>query len=184
MARVPKKVYKPRPDNPRHKATGRPHGGPRPGAGRPPGSKNILPTGMVRTLKALNMRVPEKMTEGQEMLLTKSEEAILKVMEGKVHGSIAGAMLLAARTAREEICGPIAQKVQVQATIGIASLLDEVKMIEVEEEKTKVLEASAAEAARRALPAVAKAPVVRKKAADTIIDAALDAVAKDEETLQ
>jgi hypothetical protein len=135
-----------------HRATGGPKGGPRPGSGRKPGTTNVLPTGAVKAIKALNMREPPNATESQKAILKETEDAVLKVMRGRVHGSIAMPVLKAATTVREEICGPIVKKIDLEAKVGLSHLLDEVASLEKEE----------AQAAEEKVVAP-KGPVIRKK---------------------
>lgn len=134
-----------------HRATGKPAGGKREGAGRPEGSRNLLPMGAIAAVRSLNMRAPADLTDGQRDLLEQSEAAIIKVMKGQVHGSVAGPVLKAAVTVREEVIGPIVKKLDVNANLGLTDLLDEMHRLEGEE---------------KVVPTVpAKGPVVRKKAA-------------------
>jgi hypothetical protein len=151
----------------KHRATGKPMGGARPGAGRPEGTPNLLPYGAIPAIKSLNMRQPKDLTEGQRTLLQASEDAIVKVMKGQVHGSVAGPVLKAAVTVREEIIGPIAKKMEVKADVGLTDMLDEMSKIEGEE--------------KHVVPTVpAKGPIVRKAAA-AVTAAAVAAEAKKEE---
>jgi hypothetical protein len=162
-----KRVWKPK-KNKAHSATGKPKGGHRPGSGRPPGSKNLLPQNATKAIKSLNMRVPADASEGQKELLQESEDAIVRVMRGKAHSSVANPMLKAAITVREEIVGPIAKQVNVKAEVGLTDMLDEVARIEAEEKKEQV---------------VAKAPIIRKSVAGVVVsEAVAEALTeKDEE---
>jgi hypothetical protein len=140
----------------KHVATGRPAGGAQPGAGRKKGSRNVLPMGMIKAIKALNMRVPKDTTDSQKEILKETEDAILKVMRGKVHGSIATPVLKAAVVAREEICGLLTQKLDVNQKVGLFDLLGE----------TEKLEQAPAEPPKE--PVVAKGPIIRRKKTETV----------------
>lgn len=94
------------------------HGGKRPGAGRPAGSKNVLGFGEVRAIKAARLRVPETATAEAAELADRAQQRIIDVMEGSVHYMEAGNVLKAATRLREEICGPVAQKHEVTGKDG------------------------------------------------------------------
>lgn len=97
----------------KHVRTGRkPPGGKRPGAGRPPGSKNTLPLGAVAAVKAAGLRVPGSASEAQRELANRALQRIADVLEEGVHFTAAGHVLKAATILREEICGPVKQKVE------------------------------------------------------------------------
>lgn len=98
------------PDNPPKKPKQR--GGKREGAGRPRGSTNALPLGTVAALKALRLRVPEGAAPEVAEVAGRCLERVADVLEGKVHFTDAGHVLKAAAMLREELCGPIAQKLQ------------------------------------------------------------------------
>lgn len=95
-----------------YKPNGRPNGGKRAGAGRPEGSKNALPLGEVRALKALGLRIPEGASADEQDYALHTESRIIAVMQGEVHPSLAMAVLKAASTLREEQLGPVKQKVE------------------------------------------------------------------------
>lgn len=97
----------------KHRATGKPPpGGKRPGAGRPPGSTNALPYGVVQAMKALNLRVPEGRPEPEKAVANRAFERIIDVMEEKVPFKDAPGVLKAASILREEICGPVKQRIE------------------------------------------------------------------------
>jgi hypothetical protein len=114
--------------------------------------------GAVKAIKSLNLRKPDKMTPEQEEMLRETEDAIVKVMKGKVHGSVAGPVLKAAVTIRDEIVGPVAQRIDanVNGKLSLAQLFDEVGKIEKEKDAIDVTPPVPA------LPPVAKGPIVRK----------------------
>lgn len=89
-----------------------PRGGKREGAGRPPGAKNALPQGCVAAIKAANLRVPDKAPQAHRDLANRALERIADVMEDKVSSLTAFAVLTAARTLREEVCGPVPKKLE------------------------------------------------------------------------
>lgn len=105
----------------KHVATGNPKGGKRPGAGRPQGSKNTLPLGAVKAIKVAGLRVPESATPQERQLADRALERIVDVMEERVFafGGQAHAVLTAARGIREEICGKVADKHQLDGTVTI-----------------------------------------------------------------
>jgi hypothetical protein len=98
----------------RHVATGRkPPGGSRPGAGRPPGARNSLPLGAVGALKALRHRVPDGAPAPLADLAGEALEVVASVLRGEVYDAQAAQVRLkAAAMAREEVCGPIKQRVE------------------------------------------------------------------------
>ena len=97
----------------KHRATGKkPPGGARPGAGRPPGTKNTLPLGAVAALKAAGLRVPPAASEAEKALADRALQRIADVLEEKVWHTSAGHVLKAAQTIREEVCGPVKQRVE------------------------------------------------------------------------
>ena len=97
----------------KHRATGKSApGGKRPGAGRPSGTRNTLDYGEVKALAATRLRVPANATPEAVRLADRALERIIHVMEEKVGHFQAGHVLKAATRLREEVCDPIAQKVQ------------------------------------------------------------------------
>lgn len=87
------------------------HGGKRQGAGRKEGSKNALPAGTVKAIKAARLRVPDDASPEAGELAGRALERIIDVMEDRV-GFGGFAVLSAARAIREEVCGPVKQKVE------------------------------------------------------------------------
>lgn len=96
----------------KHVATGKPRGGNRKRAGRPVGSKSALGYGETSAVKAAGLRVPEAATKEQRALADRCQERIIDVMEGKVFHKLATPVLGAAKALREEICGPLKQRVE------------------------------------------------------------------------
>lgn len=97
----------------KHVATGeKPPGGKREGAGRKPGSKNLLALGEVKAVKAAGLRVPDSASKDQRELADESLDTITRIMRGRVHWQMAGPMLKASTHLREEICGAIKQRVE------------------------------------------------------------------------
>jgi hypothetical protein len=107
----------------KHLATGNPRGGSRRGAGRPTGNKNTLAYGEVKAVKAAGLRVPEGATQEQRELADEALGLLTDILRGKVKRSfregdkehLAVPMDLRMRTAthlREEICGPVKQRVE------------------------------------------------------------------------
>lgn len=107
----------------KHRATGKPRGGRRPGAGRPRGSKDVLPRGAVAAIKAAGLRVPADATPAQKDLADRCLERIADVMEERVNPFGAFSVLTAARGLREEICGKVAEKHEHSGTITHAMLV-------------------------------------------------------------
>lgn len=107
----------------KHVATGRKApGGSRPGAGRKPGSTNVLEYGEVKAVKVAGLRVPVGAPQEVKALADRAQQRIIDAMECKVHYLDGNTVLKAATRLREEICGPLTQKVQVS---GLESLTDE-----------------------------------------------------------
>lgn len=97
----------------KHVATGKPRGGAREGAGRKEGSRNALALGEVRALKSLRVRVPENAPPELADVADEAFSAIVGVMRAEVFDpGMAQARLRAAAMVREEVCGPIKQKVE------------------------------------------------------------------------
>lgn len=101
-----------------------PRGGRRPGAGRPRGSKNALPIGTVQAIKAAKLRIPATASPAEVELANRALERIVDVMDEKVstYEGRAFAVLTAARHVREEVCGKVADKVDVTHR-GLGELL-------------------------------------------------------------
>ncbi len=136
-----------------HRKTGNPKGGWRPGAGRPLGSPNDLPTGAITAIKATNLRIPEGTPIEHIMVADAAAQRVIDVMLGRVHSSIAQPVLKAATVLREEICGAVTRNLNVKAEASITTILDEMSAIE----KT---EAAVVSPKPPALPAP---PVIHKK---------------------
>lgn len=90
----------------------RKHGGKRPNAGRPSGSTNSLPYGAVEAIRSLRLRVPKDAHEDVANLAGEALETIVNVMRGIVPASEAGNTLKAATLIRNEVCGPVTQKLE------------------------------------------------------------------------
>lgn len=101
-----------RPAPRKHRRTGNPNGGKRPGAGRPKGSKNTLPLGSVAAVKALRLRVPKDAPEEHAALADEALGTVVDVMRGR-GGRGALFRLMAAKEVRLEICGPMPKQIQV-----------------------------------------------------------------------
>ena len=90
------------------------HGGKREGAGRKPGTLNTLPYGVVQALKAQRLRVPADASPEAADLAGRSLERLVDVLEGRVHSKKAANVLKAATYLREQVCGPMTKKLEVQ----------------------------------------------------------------------
>lgn len=86
---------------------------PPPGKGRVVGSTLPLPLGSVASIKGLRYRVPDGTPEPLGAVADEAFQAVVDVMRGKhYHGSMA--ILGAAKTVREEVCGAITQRHEVK----------------------------------------------------------------------
>jgi len=98
-------------------------GGKRPGAGRRPGP-NVLAYGEVKAVKAAKLRLPEGADEESQQLAGRSLQRIVDVMEARVSHLHAGNVLKAATRLREEVCGPLTQKVDVSGAVNVRFEID------------------------------------------------------------
>lgn len=97
----------------KHRANGKPIGGVRKGAGRKLGDTNTLPLGAVQAIKAMRLRVPEGISEPLAEVADEAFEAVVSVMRMDFFDPAAAqARLRAAAMVREEICGPVKQRVE------------------------------------------------------------------------
>lgn len=101
------------------------HGGHRLGAGRPKGAKNALPQGAVAALRALKHRVPEGTPEELADLAGEALETVADVMRGRFRRG-GTERLNAARAVREEVCGPVKQKLEHTGSIEITKIVREI----------------------------------------------------------
>lgn len=104
----------------KHRATGKPRGGRRDGAGRASGSLNALGYGEVKAIKSTRLRLPESASPEEEHLAGRALQRLVDVMEERVSSFQSRAVLSAATRLREEICGPLAQKHEVAGKDGEA----------------------------------------------------------------
>ncbi len=95
------------------------HGGARPGAGRPRG-KAPLARYEVKAIRALRIRTPESLPEQAKELAGEAFEAVVQVMRREVRGPGTQDVLRAAAMVREEICGPITQKHELETKGGLS----------------------------------------------------------------
>lgn len=104
----------------------KPVGGARPGAGRPPGSRNALPYGAVKAIRAAKFRVRKEYLEDKTLAEPVTEvagysfERIVQVMAGTIHSRKAPSVLKAAVAAREELCEPVVKESRISGSISIA----------------------------------------------------------------
>ena len=116
-----------RPHRRPHRATGnKPPGGKREGAGRPEGTTNALRYGEVRALRGLRYRVPEGTPEAFGDVADIAFERIVDVMMERVDPKQGAQVLKSATHIREEICGPVAQRLEHTGANG-ESLVVEVR---------------------------------------------------------
>jgi len=110
-----------------HRATGRkPPGGAREGAGRPEGTTNALPLGAVQAIRSLNLRVPKDADPLARDIANRAFQRAVEVMEEQVDFRLAPSVLKAVASIREEICGPVAQRLEHTGANG-ESLVVEVR---------------------------------------------------------
>ncbi len=154
----------------KHRATGRRPGGARPGAGRKPGTPNVLPRGAVKALKVCGLRVPKEVAPEVRELADTALSRVTDVMMEKVSIRRVNSVLKSAIHVREEICGPVARQVNVDAKLGIGALLDETNKLEQEEleiseaERVNLLNNQAA----LARAAAHRGPIIRKASGEVI----------------
>lgn len=97
----------------KHVATGKkPPGGPRAGAGRKSGTQNTLPYGVVQAVKTSGLRIPQGTDPGHAALADLALEKVRAVLAGEVFHINHAGVLKAATIAREEVCGPVKQRVE------------------------------------------------------------------------
>lgn len=89
-----------------------PRGGKRNGSGRPGGAKSALPAGTVSAIKALRHRVPDELSEDAKLVADRAFARIVAVMDEQCSPLGAFSVLAAAKAVREELCGPVKQKVE------------------------------------------------------------------------
>lgn len=82
------------------------------GKGRKKGSRNSLPQGAVGAIKGLHYRVPEGTAEPLAAVADEAFDRIVQVMREKVSPFASYAVLNAAKRVRDEVCGPLTQKVE------------------------------------------------------------------------
>lgn len=95
-----------------------PRGGKRVGAGRPKGSRDVLPRGAVTAIQAAGLRVPEEADPAARALADEALDAVAAVMRTDWVIKGASAKLAAAALIREEICGPIPTKQEISGPKG------------------------------------------------------------------
>lgn len=129
----------------KHRPTGKPRGGSRPGTGRPPGSTNALELGEVKALKSLRWRVPDEAPKEVAEVADEAFQALVDVMrerpmvgydrDGRPIALVADRKdkLKAALALREEVCGPVARKVEVTGKLSLEQLLAEATKVSLEE---------------------------------------------------
>jgi len=128
-----------KPKDPRRTSTGKerkkklppdvprlPSGGARPGAGRPPGSRNVLPYGAVKAIRAAKFRVRKEYLDDPKLCDPVTEvagysfERTVQVLAGTIHSRKAPSVLKAAVAVREELCEPVVKETKFTGSISIA----------------------------------------------------------------
>lgn len=94
-------------------------GGKRVGAGRPAGSRNTLPLGAVRALKAAR-RLPEESDAELEDFTGRALAAVDEVLRDKVPPQRVFGRLRAAGMVLDTLCAPVAQKVDVGGKVAVS----------------------------------------------------------------
>lgn len=82
-----------------------------------------LPSAAVRALATAKWRVPDDAPEAAAELAGEALERLVGIMYGKVSFRKAPSALKAAAMIREEICGPLTQKVEVKGSLSLADLV-------------------------------------------------------------
>ncbi len=101
-----------------------PRGGARPGAGRPRLSddrdEDIFSPETYRALRSVrnSVRVPADAPDDHREIADEAFDTIVEVMRGRVHPFMATVRLKAASMVREEICGPVVRKIEVQSSLA------------------------------------------------------------------
>jgi hypothetical protein len=88
------------------------------------GSTEPLPKGSIRAIRAVKLRVPDGASEEHSDLAEEAFQGIVGVMRGDtkyiehipVHDRLRAMTIV-----REEVCGPIAQKVEVTGTVDLTT---------------------------------------------------------------
>jgi hypothetical protein len=117
-----------------------PKGGARPGAGRPPGTKNtkrfdreegVAPSGGtgMPPREVRGHRAPANADPAEVALVARALSRIQDVMEQRVHPQQANGVLKAAEAIIEELCGPSVQKVEQRVEVDLR-LADLIKMLD------------------------------------------------------
>lgn len=92
-----------------------PRGGARKGAGRPKGSRDVLPRGVVSILR---LRVPPDATPEAAALADEALTAVADVMRKDWVTKGSAAKLAAAQHIREEVCGPVPKRTEISGPQG------------------------------------------------------------------
>lgn len=92
-----------------------PRGGARKGAGRPKGSRDVLPRGVVSILR---LRVPPDATPEAAALADEALEAVKEVLRNDWKTPGSQTKLAAAQSLREEICGPMPKRSEITGANG------------------------------------------------------------------
>lgn len=96
----------------KHRATGKPKGGKRAGAGRHKGESNALPLGWVGAIKSLKRHLPEDAPKDARKLDERTFQRMCDVMEERVFFKDAPNVLKVSMALRDELHGAQAQKTE------------------------------------------------------------------------
>lgn len=96
------------------------HGGARPGAGRPPGTRNALPKGAAKTLKAHRrfVKLGPDATRGQLEAAMEAEQALLEVLRSDWKKPGAHARITSAAAVLDRAAGAVTKPVTVASPDG------------------------------------------------------------------
>jgi hypothetical protein len=100
-----------------------PRGGKRTGAGRPSGSKDVLPRGSIPAIRSLTI-APKgvrakglELSEEEQAIADRAFQRIVDVMDGRVHPSEMPSVLKASTEVRSEVLGERTKKLDVKASL-------------------------------------------------------------------
>lgn len=94
--------------------------------GRPPGSRDIFPRGMINAIKQWKLRVKPEYADKPELvdLANAGLEGYIRVLNGQVHSKRAPSVIKASYALRAELCEPIVQKSEVAHSLSLVSAVE------------------------------------------------------------
>lgn len=90
---------------------------------RPKGSSSPLPHNAVKSLRESKFRVPDDASPEAAELAGYCIQRYVDLMAGIVPYRKSATVFKAAQALREEICGPVAQKVEVKGSLSLSDLV-------------------------------------------------------------